>query len=104
MRAFASSTRQRTKAPQVAQWVLLVTLMSAANPATPQQPGVTEGPAGILAVQLRQQGHRCDEPARAEPDAARSRPDERAWVVKCANASYRMRLMPNMAALIEPLD
>ena len=105
MRAFASSTRQRTKAPQVAQWVLLVMLMSAADPATPQQPGMgDEGPAGILADQVREQGHRCDEPASAEPDAARSRADERAWIVKCANASYKVRLIPDMGAVIEPLN
>ena len=93
-------------APRVALWAALVTLaMSTINPATAQQRGASqEGPADIVAVQLRQQGHRCDKPVGAEADAARSRPDERAWVVKCANASYRMRLMPGMAAVVEPLN
>ena len=72
--------------------VLVVT--SATGSATGQQR--SEGEEGILAVRLRQQGYRCDEPARAESDAARSRPDERAWVVMCANASYRMRLIPDL--------
>ena len=92
-------------APRVALWALVTLATSAMNPATAQQLGIgEETPAGILAVRLRQQGHRCDEPARAEPDADRSRAGERAWVVKCANASYRIRLMPNMAAVIEPFN
>ena len=93
-------------APRVALWAALMTLtMSTVDPATAQQRGVSqEGPAGTLAVQLRQQGHRCDDPASAESDAARSQPGERAWVVQCANASYRVRFMPGMAALIEPLN
>jgi len=37
-------------------------------------------------------------------DAGRSKPDEVAWILKCANASYRMRLVPDMAAAIEKLD
>ena len=61
-------------------------------------------PPEILAVQLRQQGHRCDAPVTAVRDAGRSKPDEVAWVLKCANASYRMRLVPDMAATIEKLD
>ncbi len=93
-------------APRVALWAVLVTLAtSAIDPATAQQRGASqEGPADIVAAQLRQQGHRCDKPVSAEGDAARSRPDERAWVVKCANASYRMRLMPGMAAVVKHLN
>jgi len=87
-------------------WVALVTLAaSATKPATARRPGMgEEGPAGILADQVREQGHRCDEPARAEPDNARSRADERAWIVTCANASFRVRLIPDMGAVIEPLN
>jgi hypothetical protein len=83
--------------------VLLAT--STAVPATAQPRGTGEElPAEILAVRVRQQGHRCDEPATAQSDAARSRPDERAWVVKCANASYRVRFVPHTAAMIEVLE
>ena len=99
---------QRTgiAALRVAPWMgLMVLVTSAMGPATAQQRSEDEEtPAGILAVRLRQQGYRCDEPARAKPDAAQSRADERAWVVRCANASYRMRLIPDMDAVIEPLD
>ena len=92
--------------PRGVLWAALVTLAaSATKPATAQQPGIgEERPAGILADQVREQGHRCDEPASAEPDAARSRADERAWIVKCANASYKVRLIPDMGAVIEPLN
>ena len=63
-----------------------------------------ETPPEALASQLRLQGHRCDEPVTAQRDAQLSKPDEAAWILKCANASYRMRLIPDMAARIEPLD
>src|SRR4051794_12429591 len=86
---------------RAALWAALAILTSIMEPAATQALSAGEdGPAGILAVRLREQGHRCDEPARAEPDAARSRADERAWIVKCANASYRMRLIPDMGAVI----
>jgi hypothetical protein len=95
-----------TAAPRVALWVGLTVLVTSATGSTTAQQRSEGGetPAKILAVRLRQQGYRCDEPARAEPDAARSRADERAWVVVCANASYRMRLIPDLDAVIEPLD
>jgi len=56
-----------------------------------------------LAVQLRRQGHRCEGPVNAERDPERSKPDEAVWVVKCANATYRMRLVPHMAAHVEQI-
>jgi hypothetical protein len=56
-----------------------------------------------LAAQLRRQGHRCDDPVHAERDAERSKPDELVWVIKCTNASYRMRLIPHMAAHVEQI-
>jgi hypothetical protein len=61
-------------------------------------------PPDILAAQLRLQGHRCDAPVTAQRDSQLSKPDEAAWILKCANASYRMRLVPDMAARVEQLD
>jgi hypothetical protein len=55
----------------------------------------------ILAAQIRRQGYRCDGPLTAERDAERSKPDEAVWVLKCANATYRIRLVPDMAARVE---
>jgi hypothetical protein len=63
-----------------------------------------ETPAQILAAQLRRQGHRCDAPVTAQRDSQLSKPDEAAWILKCVNASYRMRLIPDMAARIEQLE
>ena len=61
-------------------------------------------PAETLAAQVRLQGHRCDEPLSATRDAARSKPNEAVWVLKCANVSYRLTLIPNMAAKVERLE
>jgi hypothetical protein len=62
-----------------------------------------ETPADSLAAQLRRQGHRCEEPVNVQRDAERSRPDELVWIIKCTNATYRMRLVPNMAAKVEQI-
>jgi hypothetical protein len=61
-------------------------------------------PPETLAAQLRLQGHRCDEPVTAKQDAQLSKPNETVWNLRCSNASYRMRLTPDMAARIENLD
>jgi hypothetical protein len=62
-----------------------------------------EAAADSLAAQLRRQGYRCENPVNAERDAERSKPDELVWVVRCTNATYRMRLSPHMAAQVEQL-
>jgi hypothetical protein len=61
-------------------------------------------PAETLAAQVRLQGHRCDEPLSATRDTALCMPNEAVWVLKCANASYRLTLIPNMAAKVERLE
>jgi len=61
-------------------------------------------PPETLASQLRLQGNRCDEPVTAQREAQLSKPDEIVWNLQCGNASYRMRLTPDMAARIEKLD
>ena len=57
--------------PRVALWVgFMVLVTSAIDSATAQQRSEgEETPAGILAVRLREQGYRCDEPARAHGGA-----------------------------------
>jgi hypothetical protein len=60
-------------------------------------------PADGIAAQIRAQGYRCDEPVSAERDPALSRPDEAVWILKCQNASYRVRLIPDLAARVEQL-
>jgi len=62
-----------------------------------------EAAAAALAAELRRQGHRCEGQSNAERDAERSRPDETVWVVRCTNATYRMRLIPHQAAKVEQI-
>lgn len=57
-----------------------------------------------LADQLKLQGFECKTPQSASRDAAASKPDEVVWIVKCDTASYRMRVIPDMAAKVEKLQ
>jgi len=58
-------------------------------------------PMSIIAAQVRLQGHACNEPRRAERDMQASRPNEAVWTLTCENATYRVTLVPDMAARIE---
>jgi hypothetical protein len=62
-----------------------------------------DGPATGIAAQIRAQGYQCTEPVSAARDAGLSRPDQAVWVLKCQNATYRVRLIPDMAARVEQL-
>lgn len=62
-----------------------------------------ESPKDIIAAHLRLQGYACDTPKSARRDRRASRPDEAVWMIDCRNARYRVRLVPNMADVIEPL-
>jgi hypothetical protein len=63
-----------------------------------------EMPAEIIAVQIRDQGYACGKAVSAKRDEKLSRPDEAAWILKCDNATYRVRLIPDMAAKVERLE
>jgi len=75
---------------------------AAALPSAAQTP--KETPTSILAVQIRSQGHACDKPLGATRDDETSKPDQPVWVLKCANATYRMQLTAGMPAKVERLD
>jgi hypothetical protein len=60
--------------------------------------------AEIIAVQIRDQGYACDKALTAERDQKFSKPGEDAWILKCDNATYRVRLIPDMAAKVERLN
>jgi hypothetical protein len=62
-----------------------------------------EMPAEIIAVQIRKQGYECTTPQSAKRDPQVSKPDEPVWILKCDNASYRVRLVGNMADHVEKL-
>jgi hypothetical protein len=58
----------------------------------------------VIAAQLRDQGYACDNPQSATRDENASGPDEAAWVVTCEGGSYRVKLVPDMAAKVEKID
>ena len=80
--------------------LLAVVGMSVAIPALAQP----EPPADDIAAQVRLQGYPCDGAVSARKDIKYSWPDEPLWILSCANATYRVRLIPDMAARIEKLQ
>jgi hypothetical protein len=66
-------------------------------------PAAAQPAATDVADQVRLQGYPCDGQAKVERDQSQSRPDEQAWILTCSNATYRVRLVPDMAAQIEKL-
>ena len=75
-----------------------------AAPASLAAQTASEDPKDIIAAQIRDQGYKCEEPQGAAQDMQASRPDEAVWVLQCEDASYRVRLDPDMAAKVERLD
>ena len=63
-----------------------------------------ETPDDIIAVQLRDQGYKCDNPNDAKLDKDASKPDEKVWILECDEAVYRVKLIPDMAADVERLE
>ena len=63
-----------------------------------------ERPAEIIAVQIRKQGFACEEAQSAVRDRKASAPNAVVWILRCKNATYRVRLTPDMAAQVERID
>jgi len=64
----------------------------------------SEQPKNIIADQIRRQGIPCTDPVSAERDVKLTRPNEAAWTLKCKEGTYRVILIPDMAAKVERLD
>ena len=62
-----------------------------------------EVPPDIIAVQIRKQGYECKNPSKAERDTKASSADLPVWILTCENATYRVRLVGNMADRIDRL-
>ncbi len=58
----------------------------------------------IIAVQIRKQGFECKNPQKAERDQSSGNPDDQVWTLTCDNATYRVHLIPKMAAKVELLS
>jgi hypothetical protein len=50
---------------------------------------------------VRTQGFRCDAALGAE--RVSSTANEAKWILRCTNATYRVRLTPNMGARVQPI-
>ncbi len=62
-----------------------------------------EMPPDIIAVQIRKQGYTCTNPQSAKRDPQASKPDEPVWILTCENATYRVRLVGDMADHVEKM-
>jgi hypothetical protein len=62
-----------------------------------------EPPMDLLASQIRDQGFVCNKPESAKLEEGQSKPNETVWVLKCESDSYRMTVVPDLAAKIEKL-
>jgi hypothetical protein len=62
-----------------------------------------ETSSDILAARVREQGFTCDKAQSSEREQSQSEPNETVWILKCENDTYRLRLVPDMAAKIEPI-
>jgi hypothetical protein len=60
-----------------------------------------EKTAEIIAAHIRMQGYACDNALAAEHNVQASRPNEAIWMLRCSNGTYRVRLVPDLAAHVE---
>lgn len=58
----------------------------------------------VVAAQIRSQGYACTNPTAAESIAAESLPDEPVDVLRCENATYKVRLVPDQAAKVTQIE
>jgi hypothetical protein len=84
-------------------WKMLLPLLVLAvgTIGAPAEGKAQEGPKDIIATQIRSQGYACDSPQSPERDAGASTANETVWMLRCQNASYRVTLIPNLAAKVE---
>lgn len=84
------------------RWTIAVALL-AVCPAAAQTDAAGDAAAGeLVAVQVRSQGLACAEPVSAKRDPAAD--DDAVWTLTCADASYRVWLVPDQTAEVEKLD
>src|SRR5262245_10670642 len=60
-----------------------------------------EAPKDIVASQIRSQGYACNSPQSAKRDLAASKAHVVVWKLDCQNATYRVTLVPSMAAKVD---
>jgi len=80
--------------------MVLTALLALVTPAAADDDSAA---ATIVADQVRSQGFACSEPVSADKDEASSKPDVPVYVLTCGNGSYRVEVIPDMAAKITAL-
>lgn len=83
---------------------LLLAVLAALSGAGSLTASAQEDATNVVADQIRAQGYKCDSPQDAKRDAQASKPDEAVWILQCESGSYRVRLVPDMAAAVEKID
>lgn len=58
----------------------------------------------VLADQIRSQGYPCSSPVSAERVAVESVQDEPVYLLKCEDATYQIRLIPDQAAKVTRME
>jgi len=62
-----------------------------------------ETPLDIIAAAVRQNGHSCQSPKSATPDPDHTTPEEKAWIIHCETAAYRVKFLGDQGAEVTPL-
>jgi hypothetical protein len=88
--------RRAIRRPQSVLYACAVAAIVFATPATAE-----EKPAEIIAAHIRTQGYACENALGAERDPKASKPNETVWTLRCSNGTYRVTLVPDMAAAVE---
>jgi hypothetical protein len=83
---------------------LMIVALAALSGAGVFTAAAQEDATNVVADQIRAQGYKCDSPQSAKRDAQASKPDEAVWILQCESGSYRVRLIPDMAAKVEKID
>lgn len=84
--------------------MVLAAIVMAAGVVFVSMASAQQSPKDDIAAQIRDQGYKCASPQSAERDQQASKPDEAVWVLNCEDASYRLRLIPDLAAKVELID
>ena len=91
--------------PRISKLVSLVSIVFAfATTAVLPPVAAQDDPKELIAVQVRDQGYKCDAPKSATKDEAITSPDEQGWILECEDATYKVKLVPDMAAEIEQIN
>jgi hypothetical protein len=94
-------SRNLSVATLLAAIAALAPPIAAPSPARAADP--KEVSKDIIAVQIRRQGFPCVNPQSATREGDATKYDDAVWVLKCDNATYKVQLIPNMAAKVERL-